>query len=209
MVLNCVWNIHPHSNMAADTKKKWKKINISSETTKKILTKLAWSVLGWSSLQIMSDKSAHLQIWQPWLKIEIFIFNISSETKLAWKDLGWSYLKNCVRNVHPPSNMTAIAKNRNIKIYIWWKIVYCMGLRVHKHSDVFHSYCLRFLGLFTGRLGLYSTAVYCVITSSIAFLVRNETICHISICQEVLSFGFPEKIQGEQKGKFFLALSPI
>ena len=105
--------------------------------------------------------------------------------------------------------MTAIAKNRNIKIYIWWKIVYCMGLRVHKHSDVFHSYCLRFLGLFTGRLGLYSTAVYCVITSSIAFLVRNETICHISICQEVLSFGFPEKIQVEQKGKFFLALSPI
>ena len=83
-------------------KKKWKKINISSETTKKILTKLAWSVLGWSSLQIMSDRSAHLQIWQPWLKIEIFIFNISSETKLAWKDLGWSYLKKLCQK-RPPT----------------------------------------------------------------------------------------------------------
>lgn len=136
-------------------------------------------------------------------KIEIFIFNISSETKLAWKDLGWSYLKNCVRSVHPPSNMTAIAKNRNIKIYIWWKIVYCMGLRVHKHSDVFHSYCLRFLGLFTGRLGLYSTAVYCVITSSIALLVRNETMSHLNLSRGFV-FWFSRKNPRGTKRQIFL-----
>ena len=84
-----------------------------------------------------------------------------------------------------------------------------MGLRVHKHSDVFHSYCLRFLGLFTGRLGLYSTAVYCVITSSIAFLVRNETMSHLNLSRGFVFWFSRKKSKGNKKANFSWLCHPF
>lgn len=71
----------------------------------------------------MSNSSTNLQIWSLLLKIEISVFDISSENtgpiviKPSQMDLVLVLFKNCVRQIWQPSNIIAVTKNRNI--YFW------------------------------------------------------------------------------------------